>query len=165
MWRLPQEVLGGFLVGVDRHPAERFENGRHEIADAAVVALIVSGHDVTEPGVIAPIRCLPRLLRAQRRIGLGHTRQPLQDEAELDGHRLLAPQRAVVVEDGDARGWLDEVRRAVGGDALDKPSNGADSWTIHPRRKMLRHHRPQRNSAKKYDAIDMVTVVIASGTG
>src|SRR6185436_5065338 len=26
----------------------------------------------------------------------------LEDEPELDGHRLLAPQRSVVVEDGDA---------------------------------------------------------------
>ena len=51
-----------------------------------------------EPAVVALVGGLPGLALAQRRVGLGHLDEPAQDEVELDRHRLLAPQRAVVVE-------------------------------------------------------------------
>ena len=35
----------------------------------------------------------------------------VEREGELDVHRLLGPERAVVVEDGDALGWRHEVGR------------------------------------------------------
>jgi hypothetical protein len=33
----------------------------------------------------------------------------VEREGELEVHRLLGPQRAVVVEHGDALGWNDEI--------------------------------------------------------
>ena len=74
--------------------------------------------------VIVLVGRLPRLAAAQRLVGGGHRRQPLEDERELDRQRRLAPQRAVVVERGDAFLRGDEVRsvtchpRDVVGDRL-----------------------------------------------
>ena len=45
------------------------------------------------------------MLRRERLHAVGH-------EVKLDRHRLLAPERAVVVEGGDAFGDRHEVRRA-----------------------------------------------------
>ena len=67
----------------------------------AVVAVVVLDHRLAEPGVVLSLRGHPGLLVPQRRVLLGHLGQPLEDEPELDRHRLLTPQRAVVVEHGD----------------------------------------------------------------
>jgi hypothetical protein len=53
------------------------------------------------------------VLVAERRVLLGHGRPALQDEAQLDRHRLLAPERAVVVEYGNAVLGRDLLRRAL----------------------------------------------------
>ena len=54
-----------------------------------------------------------RILRRQRL-------DAVEDEGELDVHRLLDPQRAVVVEGGDALIHRHEVRPALGGDTRDE---------------------------------------------
>jgi hypothetical protein len=45
-----------------------------------------------------------RLALTQRLVGLDHLDESAQDEVELDRHRLLAPQRSVVVEHRQALG-------------------------------------------------------------
>jgi hypothetical protein len=60
------------------------------------------GHHRAQPAVVAFVRGLPGLALTQCGFGLGHRREPAEDEVELDRHRLLAPQRAVVVEHGEA---------------------------------------------------------------
>jgi len=67
-----------------------------------VVAGVVLLHQRGEPRVVVLIGGLPRLALTQGRVGLRHLHEAAQDEVHLDRHRLLAPQRAVVVEDGDA---------------------------------------------------------------
>jgi hypothetical protein len=56
------------------------------------------GHDLPEPLVVLVVGRLPGLAGAQRGVLVGHGDQPAQDKVQLDGHRLLAPQGAVVVE-------------------------------------------------------------------
>jgi hypothetical protein len=58
-----------------------------------------------------PVHVLVAKLRLLRR-ELG---EPPDREVQLDRHRLLAPERAVVVEDGDPRLGLDEIRPGDGG--------------------------------------------------
>jgi hypothetical protein len=52
----------------------------------------------------------------------------VEDEERLDVHRLLGPERAVVVEHGDALGHWDEGRVALARHLLDerhdRPSGG-----------------------------------------
>ncbi len=73
------------------------------VAHVGVVAGVVLGHQRAEPGVVVLGDGLPRLaLRAASGSAVGHLGEAAEDEVELDRHRLLAPQRAVVVEHRDA---------------------------------------------------------------
>jgi hypothetical protein len=69
-----------------------------ERRQVGVVAGVVLGENLAQPGVVAFVRRLPGLAAAKIRIGLRHLIQPTEDEVGLDGQRLLTPQRAVVVE-------------------------------------------------------------------
>ncbi len=53
-------------------------------------------------------------------IALGELLQPLPAEEELDLHRLLAPERAVIVERRDPVGGPHVVRPALSGDPRDE---------------------------------------------
>ena len=63
-----------------------------------VVTRVVLGHQRTQPAVVALVGGLPGLALAQLGLRLGHLHEAAKDEVELDRHRLLAPQGAVVVE-------------------------------------------------------------------
>ena len=63
-------------------------------------ALQVAREDRLERLLVLPLR----MLRRQRL-------DAVEREGELEVHRLLGPERAVVVEDGDALGGRHEVRR------------------------------------------------------
>ncbi len=136
MLRRPYVLAGRGYVVVDRHAAEGLQHPAHQHLHVAVVTVVVLRDDVAEPGVVLVVRRLPRLLGAQRRIRLGHRSQPLQDEPELDRHWLLAPQRAVVVERGDAVLDRHEVR-AIGADALDEVHDGRARRRVVPRREQF----------------------------
>ena len=110
-----QERVGLGLEVVHRDAGERGEDARSERADVRVVARVVLVHHPAEPRVVALVGRLPGLAVAQPRVGVGHRVQPPQDEVRLDRHRLLAPERAVVVERRDA--LLD---RDLGDGALDE---------------------------------------------
>ena len=58
-------------------------------------------------------------------------------EIQLNGHRLLAPERAVVVERGDAFRHRHEVRRVRLGHFLDKGDDGLFGLAVVPRRKRV----------------------------
>jgi hypothetical protein len=111
-----QEGVGGRLVVVDRHARERLQDPGQQDLEVGIVAGVVPGHDVPQPVVVLGVGGLPGLALAQRRVLVGHGGQPPQDEAELDRHRLLAPQGAVVVEDRNPLLGLQELRRPLGGD-------------------------------------------------
>ena len=82
-------------------PAYAARTPAASVLHVGVVARVVLGHEPRQPGVVPLVGGLPRLPVAQRRVRLGHLDEPAQDEVELDRHRLLAPQRAVVVEHRD----------------------------------------------------------------
>jgi hypothetical protein len=107
------EVLHGDAGKGLQHPG-----GQHR--QLAVVALVVPGYEVAQPAVVLVIGGLPGLARAQLGVLVGHGGQAAQDEVELDRHRLLAPQRAVVVEDGHQL-----LRRNEAGGALVTRSTNA----------------------------------------
>ena len=65
-----------------------------------------------------------RLARLQRRVGRGQLGRAVQGEQHLRLGRLLAPQRAVVVEDGDPLRRRHEIRAAFGGHRGDEVENG-----------------------------------------
>jgi len=58
----------------------------------------------------------------------------VDDEQELEVERLLGPQRAVVVEDGDAFGGRDEVRGSILRHALDEGHDRLLRRSVVPRR-------------------------------
>jgi hypothetical protein len=97
---LVEEAVGGGLVVLDVHAREGLQHPAHEHLHVAVVAVVVLGDDVAQPAVVPVVGGLPGLAAVQLGVLFGHGGQPLEDEAELDRHRLLAPQGAVVVEHG-----------------------------------------------------------------
>ncbi len=113
----------------------RLVQGHHRAGkhfQVRVVTLVVLGDGAAEPVQVAGACRLIRLLLGQRRIGRRLLTEPADDEVELDVHRLLAPQRAVVVEDRDTGLWRDEIR-AFGGDAPHEVDDRRLRGSIGPR--------------------------------
>ena len=77
--------------------------------------------------VVTFVGCFPGLSVAQLGISPGHLREAAEDEIELDRHRLLAPQRAVVVEYGDAL-----FKRHVACSVLDELDDGPLAVAVVP---------------------------------
>ena len=97
-----QERVRLRLEVVDADSRVRGEHAAEERAHVRVVAGVVLGH-APRPARRSRARTPPSTAAvAQLGIRLGHLGEPAQDEVGLDRQRLLAPQRAVVVEDGDA---------------------------------------------------------------
>ena len=61
----------------------------------------------------------------------------VEREEKLEIHRLLAPERAVVVERGDALGDRDKVRRAFLRDLRDEVDDGLFGRAVVPRRQRI----------------------------
>ena len=61
----------------------------------------------------------------------------VEDENRLEIQRLFGPERAVVVEDGDAFGGRNEVRRAVLRHLLDEGEDGFLRCGVIPRRQRI----------------------------
>jgi hypothetical protein len=80
------------------------------------------------------VRRLPGLERPQRLVLLGQLRKAAQDEVELDRDGLLAPERAVVVEDRDPL----LVRKALDG-ALGERDDRLARGRVMPGGEGLRH--------------------------
>jgi hypothetical protein len=114
MLRVCEERRGGRGVLLHGVPGERLEDAAQQHLHLAVVTRVVLVDYPAEPRVVLLVGGLPRLFLSQGCVFLGHGGQPLQDEAELDRHRLLAPERAVVVEDRDALLERDALRRTLG---------------------------------------------------
>ena len=114
MLRVGDPVLHDLL---ELHRGHARVRGHHEFEDR-VLATSGSGLQIaleqrSESFLVRPLRML-------RREGF----HAVQSEEELDRHRLLAPERAVVVEHGDAFGDGHEVRRAFLRHLLNKGDDG-----------------------------------------
>jgi hypothetical protein len=106
--REPLPHLGGEVL--DRHPLERLRHGGHEDAEVGVIAAVVLDHRRPERAVVLGQRRSVRLVVGEAGVGLGLVGHAVEREVELDRDRLLGPQRAVVVEDGDPLGVGHEPR-------------------------------------------------------
>ena len=99
---------GDLVMGREYRSHQRFQVG--------VVTLVVLGDGIAQPLQVAGVGGLVRLLSAQRRVRLGLLLESPEQKVELDVHRLLAPQRAVVVEHRDTLPRLNVIRPAFGAD-------------------------------------------------
>ena len=82
----------------------------------------------------------------------------VEREEQLEVHRLLAPERAVVVEGGDALGRRHEVGRAFLRHLLDKLDDGFLRRGVVPRRQRVlglerSKSKEQKRSEKLHDRI------------
>ena len=142
------------LVVAETH--RRVARGRKPSAHRGAELLV--GHAAVRRGDECPERVLAlrghrlRIALQERRERLGRlplgVRGPqglhaVDDERELHIHRLLGPQRAIVVEDGDALGLGHKVdARRIGrarDERLDRGARGALAPRIERRRRRLRH--------------------------
>ena len=135
----PQEGVGGARVVLDALAGEGLQHAGHQHTQVAVVAVVVLRDRVAQPGVVLLVGGLPGLLRAQRLVLLRHLGEPHQDEAELDRHRLLAPEGAVVVVDRDSLGGRDIVRPAFGRHPLDEVDDRLARRRVVPGGQLLAH--------------------------
>jgi hypothetical protein len=102
-------------------------------------------HELNEPflagcgqGLHVPVQHrLKRLLALPVRVLRRERPDAIEDEGELDVHRLLDPHGPVVVEGGDAVIHGHEVRPALIGDARDKRGDRLFSRPLVPGRKRI----------------------------
>jgi len=123
---------------------QAFERGEHTLrhgGHVAFVTAVVLRDGGAEPRHVLGDGGLPRLLVAQRGILPRHLLPALQDVGELDD-RLLAPQRAVVVEDGDAIGRRHERRTAGRRHSRGEIDDGAFRGAVVPGIELRGHDRP-----------------------
>ncbi|MCY1373847.1 hypothetical protein D9M69_611450 [compost metagenome] len=73
---------------------------------------------------VALQNCLERLGVLPFRMGGSLGLHAVEREGELGIHRMFDPQRAVIVEDGDALRFRNEVGRVLGGHLLDERDDG-----------------------------------------
>jgi hypothetical protein len=155
----PEERLGPDLEVLDAHPVVGGQDaGRHD-PHQAVVAGVVIGQDLGQPGVVVLPGGLPRLLVTEPGIRLGHLDQPAEDEVQLDRHGFLAPERPVVVEHGDPLvgrhlvcGPLDEVDDGLtGGPVAPARQRAVDSDGPGKRDEFGAHRADARKASRPAD--------------
>ncbi len=129
--KAPRLVLERFDRGVAVH-------GVQQLQRRGVAALQVAARIGEEFAVGA--------LRAQRGIGVGARARQVRDEQQL-GARVLAPQRAVVVEDGDAVRRGDEGRAAHGGGVAHEAQDRLLGGTVAPGGQRVRRGGGRRGTA------------------
>ena len=100
--------------------------------DAAGVAFGVVRGGLAEPGHVFLVDGLERLAVAQLRLFGRRLADGAQAVLELDVQRFLQPQRAVVVERGDALGGRHKVRPTRRGHFRDKVEDGALGGAVVP---------------------------------
>ncbi len=129
-----QERVRLRLELLDADPRVGCEDACRKRAHVRVVARVVLGHQLGEPTVIALVCSFPRLALPQLGLRFGHRYEPPENEVELDRHRLLAPQRTVVVE---------HCYPLVGGHSarrlLDELDDRLPHRAVVPARQRLRH--------------------------
>ena len=134
MLRAAQEFVGSRLEFLDADALVRRQDAGGQDLHLGLVARVVLCHDRAHPVVVAFVGGLPGLALAQRRVRLGHLHEPAQDEVELDRHRLLAPERAVVVEHRQAVLDPHRLRPVLAADPCDELHDRPLRRTIPPAR-------------------------------
>ena len=134
-----QESVGCPRVVLDALAGERLQDAAHQHRQLAVVAVVVLRDRLAEPRVVLLVRRLPRLAGSEGLILAGHLGEAHEDEAELDRHRFLAPERAVVVVDGDPLGRWHVVRPAFSRHTLDEVDDRRARRRVVPGRQLVGH--------------------------
>jgi hypothetical protein len=115
--------------------------GRHDLQEPVLAELRQRGSVARQYGLerlaVLPLRMLRR-----------HRLHPVERQGDLEIDRLLGPQRAVVVEGGDALFDRDKVRAALRRDAGDEIGDGFLHRTVVPRSEWIGlHQMPLLNPA------------------
>src|SRR5215510_2234577 len=94
---------------------------------------------------------LERLPLLDGRILNGELLHAVREKEALHRHRMLTPQRPVVIEGGDALRWRNVIASALLRDARDEVDDGGPGCAFVPRRKFNRRHtrtpQPMQSSA------------------
>jgi hypothetical protein len=143
-----QEVGGLPLELLHADPTVGGEDASSEGPELGVIAGVVRLEHAPEPAVLLLVGGLPRLPVTQLGLVLGHLPQPPQDEVELDRHRLLAPERPVVVEDGDALLGRHACRPVVAGHGRDEGDDRRLGGAVAPAAEGIRVDPFRRRSAQ-----------------
>ncbi len=99
---------------VDADPAVGSKDAGQERPHVRVIAGVVLGEHLAQPRVVTLVRGLPGLAASQLGVGIGHLIETSENEVRLNRQRLLAPQRAVVVERRDPLRHRNERRTILG---------------------------------------------------
>ena len=126
-----EECLHLLRVLLDRQTLIRRVDTLGEYLKPGVVAVVVLGDGVGEPGQIPGCSRDIRLPAPQRGVGGGLLRQSANQKVQLDQCRFLHPQRAVIIEDRDARLGSDVIR-ALGGDPAHEVDDRRFSGPVTP---------------------------------
>ena len=102
MLRAAQEAVGGILEVLDADSGIGRQDAPRQQPHIGVVAGIVLIHQSPEPAMVALGHGLPGLLGSKLRLRRHHLGETPKDEIQLNRHRLLTPQGAVIVEHSNA---------------------------------------------------------------
>ena len=141
---------GDLVMGREYRSHQRFQVG--------VVTLVMLGDRIAQPLQVAGVGGFVRLLIAQRQVRLGLLLESPEQEVELDVHRLLAPQRAVVVEHRDTRLRLNVIRPAFGTDPAHEVDDRRPRGSVGPGREFSHAHPPR--DARKASSCSTAALIV-----
>jgi hypothetical protein len=140
MPRAAQEGVRQLFEVFDADAGVDGQDALHQCPHVGVVTRVVLGHERAEPTEVVFKEGLPWLAFAQLRLRRRHFREAAKNEVQLDRHRLLAPQGAVVVEDRDPLLHRDGGRPAFAARTPDEVDDRLPGGAVPPRRQRLCRH-------------------------
>jgi len=104
----------------------------HEQPEIRIVAVVMLGHGVAEPGEVLLVGRFPGVLLLQRRILDRLLGKPAQGEIELHRHWMLRPEGTIVIENGDALLGRYEGRTVFPRHRIDEIDHCLPGWRVVP---------------------------------
>src|SRR3954469_19771830 len=140
MPRASQEHVRPLLEIFYIHPGVRCQDAGCQRPHLGVVPSVMLRQGGTQPAVVALVGRFPGLAPTQVGLRLRHLHETAKDEIELDRHRLLAPQGAVVVEHRHALLHPHGNRSPFPTNTFDELDDGMPGRAVPPTRQQFSVH-------------------------